>query len=108
MVNKQHQTIAMNQIKPYIHKKSPVNGFNFNYYLHIKGGSGNYSNRVGTQRYGGEHDFILFYASPGEMHGCNICERKWCEEKGIIYGEGSSIEEAYEDYIKKAATNKPL
>lgn len=89
-------------IKPYIQKNSPVNGLNFNYYLHIKGGSGNHSSRKGDDRYGGEYEYILFYASPNEMEGCDVCERVWCADKGIIYGEGDTIKAAYEDYIKKS------
>lgn len=96
----------MDKIEPYIRKKSPVNGFNFLYYLHITGGSGNYSSRTGKFRYGGEHDFILFYASPEEMEGCDICYRIWCEKKGIIYGEGSTIEEAYQHYLTNQQLNK--
>lgn len=91
----------MKNIKPYITQRSKVNGLDFNYYLHIKGGSGKNPNRTGRNRYGGEHDFILFYASPNDMEGCTYCERIWCEGKGIIYGEGKTIEEAYIDFMNK-------
>lgn len=89
----------MSNIQPYILKRSEVNGFNFYHYLHIRGGAGN--TFKGLHRNGGEYDFILFYAAPSDMEGCDICERKWCEEEGIVYGEGSTIEEAYEDYLSK-------
>jgi len=84
-------------IEPYILKKSDVNGFNFYSYLHIKGGAGGFYRKG----YGGEFDFVLFYASPTEMEGCDICEKVWCEQNNIIFGEGSTIEDAYESYKQK-------
>jgi hypothetical protein len=85
-------------IEPYILEKSKVNGFNFYRYLYIKGGAGGFYRKG----YGGEFDFILFYASPQEMENCNICEKVWCEGAGIIFGEGRTIEEAHINYIKKS------
>lgn len=82
------------EIKPYIFEKSPVNGFNFYRYLHIRGGSGTpfFERKIPN---GGEYDFIVFYASPKEMEGCDICERIWCMRNDIPFGIGKSIEEAY-------------
>jgi len=94
--------MEINNIKKYITKKSSVNGFDFMYYLHIRGGSGNWLNKPEKGRNGGEYDFILYYASPDEMKGCNICERVWCIQNKIIYGEGKTIEAAYEDYLNKS------
>lgn len=89
---------SSNTIQPYITKRSPVNGLNFYHYLHIVGGAGGFY----RDNYGGEFDFILFYASPEEMEGCDICERQWCKRHGIVYGEGSSIEAAHENYLFKS------
>jgi hypothetical protein len=85
----------MEDIKPYFTKKSKVNGFNFYHYLHIKGGAGGFY----REDLGGEFDFILFYASPEEMEGCDICEKQWCKKNNIPYGEGKTIEEAYANYL---------
>lgn len=88
-------------IKPYIYERSKDNGFNFYKYLHIRGGAGVNPTRK-KYRYGGEYDFIVYYASPTEMEGHNgTCERIWCEEMNIVYGEGKTIEEAYLDYVAK-------
>ena len=91
------------EIKPYITEKSQANGFDFYKYLHIGGGSGNIRYpEIEGHRYGGEFHFILFYCHPEETEGRGQkCERLWCIEKGIVYGEGSTIEEAYENYKKK-------
>jgi hypothetical protein len=88
----------MKDIKPYITVRSEVCGLPFIHYLHIHGGAGGFHRK----NIGGEYDFILFYASVGEMEGLDKCERLWCKEKGIIYGEGDSIEKAHADYFKKA------
>lgn len=86
------------EIKKYIGIQNRI-GF-FYKYLHIIGGSGRTEKK---NRNGGEFDFIVFYATPTEMKGKGeICERIWCENNDIIYGEGSSIGEAYQDYLKKA------
>lgn len=84
-------------IPAYILIKSNANGLNFYYYLHIKGGAGGFYRK----RMGGEFDYILFYASPEQMEGCSICEKIWCEENNIHFGEGKTIELAYENYLKK-------
>ena len=96
----------MDKIEPYIRQYSPINGFDFFYYLHIRGGAGNYSSRTGVHRHGGEYDYILFYASPEQMKDCKICERIWCDENGLVYGEGKTIEEAYENYLTNQQLNK--
>lgn len=90
-------------IKPYISVKSDTNGLYFYHYLHIHGGAGD--NGRGKHRNGGEFDYILFYAFPDDMDGCDICYRKWCDLKGIPYAEGSTIEEAHKKYIKMIAKN---
>ena len=92
----------MTDIKPYIMERSKANGFDFYRYLHIRGGSGNWKQKSEAHRNGGEYNFIVFYASPEQMKGHDeMCERLWCREKGIVYGEGNTIEEAYENYKKK-------
>jgi hypothetical protein len=91
-------------MKPYIYIKSTVNGFPFFYYLHIKGGSGVRPWRSKPEhRYGGEFDYIVYYASPEQTEKMNrtTCERIQCREMGIPYGEGKTIKEAYKDYQKK-------
>ena len=96
----------MQNIEKFITEKSPVNGFDFYKYLHIKGGSWN---KGGAFRYGGEFDFILFYAMPEEMDKkpVGMCERLWCIDKGIEYGEGDTIEAAFEDYKSKIDKQAP-
>ena len=91
------------EIKPYIMERSQTNGFDFYKYLHIRGGSGNIRYpEIEDHRHGGEYHIILFYCRPEEMEGRGeMCERLWCREKGIVYGEGNTIEEAYENYKKK-------
>ena len=91
----------MNKITPYITEKSTTNGFDFYKYLHIKGGSGNWLSKKEKFLNGGEYEFVIFYASPEQMEGLDKCERIWCIEKGIPYGIGSTIEEAYSNYLKK-------
>lgn len=92
------------KIPSYIYEKSKVNGFDFYRYLHIRGGSGNIRYpEIEEHRYGGEYHFILYYARPEELEGIGpMCERLWCREKGIVYGEGDSIDEAYQNYQEKA------
>lgn len=77
---------------PYIKKGS------FYYYLHIQGGCGNPKGKAEKHLLGGEFNFIVFYAAPSEIEGMNKCARFWCKEKGIVYGLGSTIEEAYRNY----------
>jgi len=96
----QTKAITVEDIEPYILEKSNHNAFGWYNYLYIRGGSGR-KERHGRQRHGGEYDFILFYASPEQMAECDYCERKWCEDNNIIYGEGNTILEAYIDYLKK-------
>lgn len=96
----------MGKIEPYIRKRSFVNGLDFYHYLYIRGGAGNYSSRTGRARHGGEYDYILFYASPDELKDCNMCERIWCDINGIVYGEGETIEEAYQNYLTNQQLNK--
>jgi hypothetical protein len=89
------------KIEQYITVKSKTNGFGFYHYLHIVGGSGDHRSSS-RARYGGEFNFILYYASPEQMEGINgMCERIWCEENNIVYGEGDSIELAYKNYLSK-------
>lgn len=95
-------------IRPHLYERSKVNGFYFYKYLYIRGGAGIKMEKT-NYRNGGEYDFIVFYASPTEMEGLNgTCERIWCEEMEIVYGEGGTIEAAYADYLRKsdAAINK--
>lgn len=90
-------------MKPYITIKSTVNGFPFLYYLHIKGGSGIKPWRSDPDyRYGGEFDYIVYYASPEQEEKMNrtTCDRIQCRELNIPYGEGSTIKEAYKNYLK--------
>ena len=91
------------QIKPYVYERSLVNGFDFYKYLHIRGGSSNWKGKGEKYRNGGEFDFIVYYAMPEEMKDkpSEMCERIWCIEKKIVYGEGKTIEEAYRDYSIK-------
>jgi len=85
----------MNEIKPHIVEKK------YYKYLHIHGGSG-YNKNSENDRFGGEYDFILYYAKPDELEGIDgMCERCWCIKNNIIFGEGSSIEDAYHDYLVK-------
>lgn len=93
-------------MKPYILEKSSANGFDFYKYLFIRGGSGNWKGRGEKFRNGGEFDFILYYAAPEDTEGKpqGMCERLWCIEKGIPYGEGRTINEAYADLISKNKT----
>lgn len=86
----------MNEIKPYQVEKN-------NYkYLHIHGGSGINVNHDINDRFGGEYDFILYYAKPDELDGIDgMCERCWCIKNNIKFGEGHTIEEAYHDYLTK-------
>ena len=87
-------------IPKYIFEKSEVNGFDFYKYLHITGGSGNWKGKGEKYRNGGEFDVIVFYAMPEEMEDkpTGMCDRLWCIEKGIVYGEGKTIIEAYKNY----------
>jgi len=96
----------MNEIKQYILEKSEANGFDFYKYLHIKGGSSNWKGKGDKFRNGGEFDFILYYAYPEDMEKkpVGMCERLWCIEKGIDYGEGKTINEAYQNYLSKLKT----
>ncbi len=98
----------MIDIPRYILKKSEVNGFDFYYYLHIKGGSGNWKGKSDKHLNGGEYDFVLFYASPQEMEGLNCCERIWCIQKNIPFGVGKSIEDAYNNYLSSTELNIQL
>lgn len=88
----------MREIKPYIYKVSEVNGLPFYHYLHIRGGSGS-NGKQANSRNGGEYDFIAFYASPQEMNECAYCERLWCIEHDIPFGEGGTIEEAIQNLL---------
>lgn len=92
-----------NNIPQYIMEESKTNGFGFYKYLHIRGGSGNIRYpSIEDHRYGGEYNIILYYARPEELEGIgDMCERLWCREKSILYGEGNSIDEAYENYQVK-------
>jgi len=96
-------------MKPYILEKSSVNGFDFYKYLFIRGGSGNWQGKSEDYRYGGEFDFILYYAAPGDMEDKpqGMCERLWCIEKGILYGEGGTIRDAYIDFMSKTSGLEP-
>lgn len=91
-------------IPPYLYERSKTNGFDFYRYLHIRGGSCNVRYpEIEEHRYGGEYHFIVYYARPEELEGIgSMCERLWCREKGIIYGEGYTIEGAYENYQLKS------
>jgi len=88
------------EIPKYVLKKSPINGLGFYHFLHIRGGVGS-NGKSEKFRYGGEYDYIVYYASPEEMKGHIGCDRSWCIKTGIIYGEGRTIEEAYNDYLSK-------
>lgn len=98
----------MSDIKPYIFEKSDVNEFDFYKYLHIRGGSGNWKGKGEKFRNGGEFDVIIFYAMPEEMEDRppGMCERLWCIERSIIYGEGKTIEDAYKNYQSKIISNE--
>lgn len=96
-----NKTFSLQDIKPFFTEKSNINGFGFYHYLHIRGGAGGFYRKY----LGGEYDFILFYATPQQMEGCDYCERIWCEDNGIIYGEGKTIEEAYANYLNKRGTH---
>ncbi len=93
----------MDEIKKYILEKSEINGFDFYKYLHIKGGSSNWKGKGEKHRNGGEFDFILYYAMPEEMEKkpVGMCERLWCIDSSIVYGEGKTINEAYQNYLSK-------
>lgn len=93
----------MEKIKQNITVKSEVNWFDFYKYLHIRGGSSNWKGKGESNRNGGEYDFILYYAMPDEMKDkpVEMCERLWCIEKGIVYGEGKDIDSAYQNYLSK-------
>jgi hypothetical protein len=96
------QVMSLTTIRPYITVKSPVNGLNFYHYLHIKGGAGGFYRRD----LGGEFDFILYYSSPDQDEKMgDICPRIACRELNIPCGEGSTIEEAHEDFLKKLKKN---
>ena len=89
----------MIKIEPYLLRRSEANGFNFYYYLHIRGGSGN---PLSQNRNGGEYNFLLYYAAPSEMEDLgDMCEMKYCEENKIPFGLGNTIEEAYLNYRSK-------
>lgn len=92
-------------IEPHIFEKSKINGFNFYKYLHIRGGSGiKPGHTIESRRYtGGEYDFIAFYASNEDMINKppHMCDRLWCIEANIVFGEGPTLEAAY-----TALTNK--
>jgi len=77
----------------------------FYHYLHIIGGSGD--DGRGKHRIGGKFDYIVFYCIPDALEGCDKCQRIWCEENKIIYGEGKTIQIAYNNYMKKIK-KKPL
>lgn len=79
--------------------KSKTNGLYFYHYLHIMGGSGDTGR--GEYRNGGEFDYIAFYCMEDDLLSCNMCYRIWCEEKGIPYGEGKDIQEAYNQLLEK-------
>lgn len=79
-------------------------GTDWYHFLHIRGGSGINPNRPNF-RYGGEYNIILFYVAPGDSKSINKCERIWCIENNIPYGEGNSIEEAYKDFLEKVKIN---
>jgi hypothetical protein len=83
----------VNVIEPYVLKNR------FYHYLHIRGGSGNPKDKDERYLFGGEYNFIVFYASPSQMKGIgDTCVRIWCIEKGIPYGIGDTITEAFENY----------
>lgn len=83
------------EFKPYILINS------FYHYLHIQGGSGNWKGKTEKHLYGGEFNYIVFYASPTQMEGLDKCVRLWCIEKEIPYGIGDTIEDAYDNYAQK-------
>ncbi len=87
------------EMPPYILEKSTVNGFEFYKYLHIRGGAGNENFHKG-KRLGGLYTFLVYYATPDEMKGCDYCEKLWCEDKKIPFGIGKTINAAYKDYLK--------
>jgi hypothetical protein len=93
--------LLMAQIPQYITKKSETNGFDFHYYLHIGGGTGINPARP-VSRSGGEFNVILYYAAPSEIaHKGETCDRLWCIQNNIEYGEGETIYHAYMDYLTK-------
>lgn len=79
-------------IPRYITKKE--NGLDWYYYLYIRGGYGT----IDGDKYGGQFDYLLYFASPAEMEGLDKCERMWCKEKNIPFATGETIQEAWRNY----------
>jgi hypothetical protein len=95
----------MKKIPQYLLIRSQVNGFDFYHYLHIKGGSGiKYPHTIKSKyRSGGEYDYVLYFAAPEDEEKIGTrCPRKGCEELGIPYGEGETIQKAFSDYRMKS------
>lgn len=91
--------LLLAQIPPYITFK--CNGFDWFKYLHVAGGSGIKPERP-VSRSGGEFNIILYYAEPKEIeHKGGKCDRLWCVENKIVYGEGETIYHAYMNYLTK-------
>lgn len=82
-------------------------GFDFYKYLHITGGSSNWKGKGVKFRNGGEFDFILYYALPEVMEKkpAGMCERLWCIENNIPFGEGKTIEQAHENWLQLNTNN---
>jgi hypothetical protein len=83
------------EIPQYILEKE--NGFDWHRYLHIIGGTGPNPSRPNNP-FGGEYDYCVFYASADEMEGLDKCPMRWCKEKKIPFGLGSTIKEAYSNW----------
>lgn len=87
-------------LPPYILERE--NGISWYKYLHITGGSGNFNSKREDNLYGGEYDYLIFYAAASDMVGkTDECYRFFCKRNNILYGIGNTINEAYENLKSK-------
>lgn len=71
--------------------------FAWYYYLTIHGGTGK---KDGA---GGQYAFYITYLRPDQYEGINKALDYWCQDRQIPCGVGDTLEQAYNDFIKKRA-----
>lgn len=92
-------------LPPYLIVKEK--GLSWYHFLNIHGGSGKYLGMM-DRGYGGEYNFCVAYVEPDELaKKGDKCIRSFCVEKGIPFGVGDTIMEAYGQLVEKLKT-QPL
>lgn len=90
----------MEEIQPYIMKRSKANGFDFYHYLHINGCAMSFNLHAPVVK------FIVSYLTPDEAEELNGKKMDaYCKRKKIPFGQGLTIEEAHADFQEKLKIN---